>query len=218
MAIRVLIADDHAIMREGLRAILATNPDLEVIGEAGTGRQAVEVAAARMPEIVIMDVTMPDLNGIEATRRILAAHSRTKVIALSAYAEKQFVLAMLEVGASGYVVKVDASTELLRAIEAVHRGRKYLCSQVADAVVDSYLARQGGGEVSATQAELSSREREIVQLVAEGRSSREIAEALHLSIKTVETHRRNVMARLNLHSVADLVKYAVRHGLTSLDG
>jgi DNA-binding NarL/FixJ family response regulator len=214
MSITILLADDHAIMRQGLTAILQAEADLKVVGEASNGREVVDLATELCPDIVVMDIGMPDLNGVEATRQLLARDPKVKVIALSAYTEKQFVLSMLEVGACAYVVKASASEELLRAIRAVTQHKKYLSPEVADAVVDSYLGRLNPGQESAFDL-LSPREREVLQLVAEGKTSKMIGVDLGISENTVEIHRRNIMQKLNLHSVAELTKYAVRHGITT---
>lgn len=215
MTTRILIVDDHAIMREGLRAILQTDLSYTIVGEAANGTEAVEMADRLSPDVVIMDIAMEQLNGLEATRRILADNPKTRVIALSAYCDKQFVLTMLEAGAAGYVLKHTAGAELLRAIAAVMRGKKYLSPDVSSTVVENVVLRRVNGDLP-FRPDLSGREREVLQLVAEGRSSPEIAQLLFLSVKTVETHRRNIMEKLNLHSVAELTKYAVRQGLTAL--
>jgi len=216
MKARVLIADDHAIMREGLKALLSPNDEIEIIGEADSGRRVVEMARELRPDIVVMDVTMAEGNGVEATRRIRAENPSIQVIALSAYTQRQFVVSMLDAGASAYVIKAEASQELMRAFQSVRSGHKYLCPQVADAVSKSYLDQRGTMTMPINLV-LSSREREVLQLVAEGSSSPEIAKMLNLSSKTVETHRRNIMQKLGLHTVAELVKYAIREGLSSTE-
>jgi DNA-binding NarL/FixJ family response regulator len=216
MAVRIILADDHKILREGLRLILARHPEIEVIAEANTGREALEQTAKLHPDVIVMDIAMPDLNGIEATRQILKDNPNTKVIALSLYADRSYVLGMLEAGASAYVLKANAGDELLRAIQAVIHGRKYLSAEITDRVVDSYTQRAfpSGQDI---HTKLGTREREVLQLLAEGHSSKNIADLLHISIRTAETHRRNIMNKLGLHNMADLIKYAIRHGLTSLD-
>jgi two-component system NarL family response regulator len=215
MSIRILLVDDHVLVREGLRSILQSEPDLVVVGEAGDGRMALQMAEKLQPEIVVMDIAMPGLNGIEASRQIAHYSPTTRLIALSTYSDKRYVLAMLEAGACGYVVKESASDELLRAIRAVSSGQKYLSASIAGMVVDSYLNREfsNGGSASDT---LGPREREVLQLIAEGKSSPQIAEMLHISPSTVEAHRRNIMRKLDLHNIADLTKFAVREGLTTL--
>jgi len=214
MSITILLVDDHAILRDGLRAILQNEPDIEVIGEAASGRQALELVGKLSPDVIVMDVGMPDLNGVEATRQIVSADPKIRVIALSAYGEKQFVLAMLQAGAAGYMVKAEAGDELVRAIHAVNSGHRYLSSAVAGAVVDTCM-RQMPGDSEGVCGVLSCREREILQLLAEGRTSKQIATRLHIAENTVEVHRRNIMQKLNLHNIAELTKYAVRQGITS---
>jgi DNA-binding NarL/FixJ family response regulator len=216
MSIRIVLADDHRLMRDGLRAILASEDDFEIVGEAENGREAVELAGTLVPDVVIMDIGMPDLNGVEATRQIKACNPAIKVVALSMYADRGYVLGTLEAGASGYLLKTNAYDEVHRAVRAVARGKEYLSPDVTQIVVDAQVRASGERSPSAT-TELGPREREIVQLLAEGRSSPEIARRLHISTRTVETHRRNIMKKLDLHSVADLTKYAIREGLTSLD-
>ena len=214
MSTTILLADDHAILRDGLRLLIEGESDLKVVAVAESGRQAVELAAKLCPDLTIMDIGMHDLNGVDATRRIIAGNPRAKVIALSAYADRQFVLAMLEAGAWGYIVKSAASEELLRAVRAVLSGQKYLCPRIAGLVVDSYTGRLLPGQHSAKDL-LTNREREILQLLAEGNTSREIAKSLVISDATVDVHRRNIMKKLGLHNVAELTKYAIRQGLTS---
>jgi len=216
MTIRVLLVDDHRMMREGLTALLASVPDMEVVGEAPDGRTALEVLRKLTPDVVVMDIGMPDLNGVDATHRIRAEHKRVKVIALSTYTDKRYVHHMLEAGASGYVLKISAHEELVRAVRAVSLGRTYLSPEVAGPVVERSTHAHEGGEVSAYST-LGAREREVLQLVAEGKTSGETAQKMHISIKTVETHRRNIAQKLGLHGTAELTKYAIREGLTSLE-
>jgi DNA-binding NarL/FixJ family response regulator len=215
MGTRILLVDDHALMREGLRAILVANPDVEIAGESSNGREALEMAMQIHPDIVVMDVGMPELNGFEATRQMKTVAPDAKVIALSTHSDKRYVLAMLEAGARGYVVKSAAGDELLRAIDTVKRNQIYLSPTVAGVVVESYLGREYPDE-GIGAALLGSREREVLQLLAEGKSSPEIAGVMHISVSTVETHRRNIMRKLDIHSVAELTKFAVREGLTQL--
>ena len=216
MSLRVLLVDDHALMREGLRSILEKESDIEVVGEAADGRAALDLAARRSPDVIVMDLGMPNLNGIEATRQLLAANPRRKVIALSTYCDKRYVLAALRAGATGYVVKDEAGGELLRAIRAVSRAEVYLCPKVAGTVVEAYAGRIGVAGARASSV-LGGREREVLQLIAEGKTSKEIASSLHIAVSTVDAHRRNIMRKLGLHSVAALTKYAIREGLTSAE-
>lgn len=217
MSIRILLVDDHQIMRDGLRAILASEETFEIVGEAENGREAAAMASTLVPDVIIMDIGMPDLNGVEATRQVKADNPRVKVIALSMYADRGYVLGILEAGASGYVLKTGAYDELHRAVQAVAQGKNYLSPDITQMVVDAQVRAQSEGSTSA-EPSLGPREREIVQLLAEGRTSPEIARRLHISTRTVETHRRNIMKKLDLHSVAELTKFAIREGLTSLDG
>ena len=202
-------------MREGLRLLLAGAPDIEIVGEASDGRTALDLVRTLRPDVVVMDVGMPELNGVEATRRIRAESEGVKVIALSTHRDKSYVHHMLEAGACGYVLKISAHDELLRAVRAASLGRTYLSPEIAGVVVERSTQAHAGGEVSAYST-LGAREREVLQLVAEGKTSSETAQQLHISIKTVETHRRNIAQKLGLHGTAELTKYAVREGLTSL--
>lgn len=216
MTIRVLLVDDHAMMREGLRALFTDAADIEVVGEASDGRTALELLGKLAADVVVMDVGMPEMNGVEATRRIRSGHENVKVIALSTHTDKRYVQHMLEAGACGYVLKIAAYDELLRAVRAASRGQTYLSPEVAGNVVDRSTHGHRTGDASAF-AVLGAREREVLQLVAEGKTSAETAKQMHISIKTVETHRRNIVQKLGLHGTAELTKYAIREGLTSLD-
>jgi DNA-binding NarL/FixJ family response regulator len=211
----VLLADDHQLMRQGLRSMLDEQENLRVVAEADEGRTAVRLAKELRPDLVIMDVTMPDLNGFDATRQIRSENPRVKVIALSMHAERQFVMEMLGAGASGYLPKDCPFDELLAAISAVMRGDTFLSPKVTGLLVKEVVG--GVPEAGAFCGTLSPREREVLQLVAEGKSSKEIALMLHLSSKTVEGHRRQIMDKLKLYSVAELTRYAIREGVTSLD-
>ncbi|MCP4657015.1 MAG: response regulator transcription factor [bacterium] len=213
---RILLADDHQIVREGLRSLFAKEEDLEVVAEAENGRKAVRLALDLAPDVVVMDVAMRDLNGIEATRQILAKRPTTKVLALSIHSNKRFVVEVLKAGASGYLLKDCAFEELVHAIRAVIANQSYLSPEITGAVIDDVVRGMPVNGDSAS-LRLSNREREVLQLLAEGRSAREIAHRLHVSVKTVDTHRRHIMKKLNLHSVAELTKYAIREGLTSID-
>jgi len=216
MATRILLADDHRIFRQGLRSLLEREGGAEVVAEADDGREAVRLAEKHRPDVVLMDIGMPNLNGVEATRRIVGGDSGVKVVALSIHADIQFVGSMLEAGASGYLLKDCAFEQLSNAIETVMEGRTYLSPKVADIVVDGYVRNVSEAREDSFP-ELTPREREILQLIAEGNSTKRIAYQLNVSVKTVETHRRNIMEKLDMHSVAQLTKYAVRRGLTSLE-
>ena len=216
MSTRILLADDHKIVREGLRALLEKEPDIDVIAEAENGRMAIHLVRELSPDVVILDIAMPDLNGIEAARRIVGEYPRVKVIALSMHSDRRFVLEMLKAGASGYLLKDCAFEELPRAIRAVVANERYLCTKIAGVVLDDYVNQVSVGESSPSSV-LSNREREVLQLVAEGRNTKEIALNLSVSVKTIETHRQNIMRKLDMYSVAELTKYAVREGLTDLE-
>lgn len=213
--IRVLLADDHQIVREGLRALIAVRKDMAVIAEADNGRSAIELARAHRPDIVIMDISMPELNGVDASRQILAEVPGAKVIALSMHSGRHYVDGMLRSGASGYLLKDCAAEELIHCIHVVRSGRVFISPGVAAFIVGRFIEPDRESEPSAGQG-LSERERMVLQQIAEGRSTREISETLHISIKTVETHRKNIMDKLSLFTVADLTKHAIRIGLTDL--
>lgn len=215
--IRVLLVDDHELMREGLRAILERESDVEVVGEASSGRAAVELARTLEPDVVVMDVAMKDSNGIEATRQLRSVRPGVKVIALSSHSDSRYVNAMLDAGACGYVLKANAYDDLRRALVAAQQGKSYLCPDVTQSVVGASLRTGARGPAPRHVASLSPREREVLQLLAEGLSSPEIGKRLYIATTTVESHRRNVMRKLGMHSVADLTKYAIREGLTSLE-
>lgn len=215
MPCRILVADDHEVVRRGLCALLRNQPDWEVCGEAADGRDAVEKVLALKPEVVILDIGMPNLNGLEATRQILKANSQVKVLILTLHDSDQVVQEVLNAGARGFLLKTDAARELVVAVEALRRNKIYFTPKVAAMVLDGYLRPQEPDSSSQTKARnrLTPREREIVQLLAEGKSSKEVASALGLSVKTAETHRSNIMRKLDLHSVSDLVLYAVRNNI-----
>jgi DNA-binding NarL/FixJ family response regulator len=216
MGVRVLIADDHQIVRQGLRTLLEKEHDMQVVAEGDDGRATVRLVREKVPDVVIMDVAMPDLNGIEATRQIISEFPKIKVIALSMYADRRFVVNMLKAGASGYLLKECAFEELVRAIRLVLTHKTYLSPGVTDIVVKDYVQGAPPNEPSVFSV-LSPREREVLQLMAEGKSTNQIAFCLHVSIKTIETHRQQVMHKLNIRSVAELTKYAIREGLTTLE-
>jgi two-component system, NarL family, response regulator NreC len=205
---RILLADDHTVVRQGFKMILSAQPDLEVVGEAGNGREAVERAAELKPDVVVMDVSMPELNGIEATRRIAEASPRTRVLALSMHKDAVYVREILRAGARGYLLKDSIESDLVAAVRAVGRGDGYLSPSVSDAVLSDYRKH-----VSDPIDLLTSREREVLQMIAEGKTNKEIATLLNLSVYTVEAHRGRVMEKLNLHSTGELVRFAVRNGL-----
>jgi DNA-binding NarL/FixJ family response regulator len=216
MATRILLADDHQITRSGLRALLEQQPDLAVVGEADNGRLAVRMAAELKPDVIVMDINMPELNGIEATRQIRTELPHTKIIALSMHSDKRYVAGMLKAGVSGYLLKNCAFDELVAAINSVIRHQSYLSPAIADTVMKDYTSILEGLDLSPA-SQLSSREREVLQLIAEGSSTRDISERIHVSVKTVETHRQQIMRKLNVRSVAELTKFALREGLTSLE-
>jgi DNA-binding NarL/FixJ family response regulator len=216
VSIRILLADDHGIIREGLRALLAKQNGMEVVAEADNGRSAVQLAKKLHPTVAVIDVSMPDLNGFEATRQIVASVPGVKVLALSMHSDKRYVSEMLKAGASGYLLKDCAFEEVSHAIAAVLRGEVYLSPRIVGVVIADYL-NQSAGQETTPDAALSAREREVLQLIAEGRTTKQIAVSLNVSPKTIETHRHQIMEKLDMHSVAELTKYAIRQGLTSLD-
>jgi DNA-binding NarL/FixJ family response regulator len=211
--IRVLLADDHRLVRAGLKMLLATQPDIEVVGEAGDGEQTVVEAQRLRPDIVLMDLAMPKGGGLDATRRITESGIGARVLILTAQAEAQYLLPVLRVGGSGFLLKDAAGEELIEAIRAVHRGEAYLPPSAATLLVRDYLHRVGESEPGDAFEQLSPREREVLRITAEGYDAREIGERLFLSPKTVETYRRRAMEKLGLQSRAELVRYALRHGL-----
>jgi DNA-binding NarL/FixJ family response regulator len=205
---RILLADDHAVVRSGFRMILSAQEDFEVIGEVSNGREAVEQATAAQPDVIVMDVTMPELNGIEATRRIAAASPRTRVLALSMHRDAVYVREILRAGARGYLLKDSGEGDLVAAVRAVARGEGFLSPAVSNAVLSDYRKH-----VTDPIDLLTSREREVLQMIAEGRTNKEIANSLNLSVYTVEAHRGRVMEKLNLHSTGELVRFSLRNGL-----
>ncbi|MGD1147645.1 MAG: response regulator transcription factor [Thermoanaerobaculaceae bacterium] len=215
MPVRIVIADDHRIVREGLRHLLEKRTDFKVVAEAPDGESAVRLAKELSPDIVILDISMPGLNGIEATRRILAERPGVRVLALSMHSDRRFVIETLKAGASGYLLKDSAFDELARAIEVVMARGAFLSPAITEMVVRDYVA-QAGGDGAAAFSVLTPREREVLQLMAEGEPTKAIAARLAVSVKTVETYRQQIMEKLDLHSVAELTKYAIREGLTEL--
>lgn len=215
MSIKVILADDHKIMRDGLRSLLEKEPDIEVVAEAEDGRTAVQQVQELSPDLVIMDVSMHDLNGIEATRQIIAKYPDVKVLALSMHSDKTYVAGILSAGASGYLLKDSAFDELAEAIRVVISGQFYLSSRVAGIVTKDYVRHLSAASDSSARSILTAREREVLQLLAEGKSKKQVALQLNMSVKTVETHRQKIMEKLDIYSIAELTKYAIREGLTS---
>lgn len=216
MSVRLILADDHKIMREGLRALLAKQKEIEVIAEADSGRGVIELCSQLHPDVVVIDISMPDLNGIDAARQITRQAPDIKVIALSMHSDKKYVKEMLAAGASGYLLKDAAFEELGMAIATVLKNKTYLSPQITDTVVKDYV-NENVPQNSIASTALSAREREVLQLIAEGKSTRDIAAKLYVSVKTVETHRKQILDKLGLNSIAELTKYAIREGLTSVE-
>lgn len=211
---RILIADDHEIVRRGLRALIESQANWEVVAEAVTGREAVELAKQFNPQVAVLDVSMPEMNGLEAARQILKALPQTEVLILTMHDSEQVVREVLDSGARGYVLKSDAGRDLISAVEALRQRRPFFSSRVSEMLLQNYRGRQerpvAGGP---PRSRLTAREREIVQLLAEGKTNKEVASSLNISIKTAETHRTNIMNKLDLHSVTELVRYAVRNNM-----
>lgn len=217
MDIKVFLADDHSVVREGLRYLLEALGGIRVVGEAAEGRDAVREVLKTEPDVVIMDIAMPGLNGIEATAQILESRPETRVVILSMYASREHVYRSLKAGARGYLLKESVSKEVADAVHAVYRGSRYLSQKITETVVDDYIDHDGKSPGKSPLEGLSSREREILQLVVEGKSSSEIAEVLLISPKTVETYRSRIMEKLEIRDLPGLVKFAIKHGLTSLE-
>ncbi len=215
MRTRILLADDHGIIRQGLRSLLEKHPDMEVVGEAEDGQKALELVQQLVPDVVIMDVTMPNLNGVDATRQITKEFPKVKVLALSIHSNKRFVADMLRAGAAGYILKECLLEELIEAIRTITAGNIYFSSKITDVVVDDYMDHLS--EAIEPTKPLTDRERQLLQYIAEGRLVRDIAAQMHLSVKTIEFNRRQIMKKLKIHSMAALMKYAIREGLTSLE-
>ena len=219
MNINIILADDHHVIREGLRLLLDREKDLLVIAEADTGRSALSAVKKFNPDLVVMDVSMPELNGVEATRKILSEVPATKVLALSMYSDRRFVEGMFQAGVSGYILKNCIARELVSAIRLVAKGQVYISPEIAGSIVDGYLSRvvpQTDTNRRIDRKILTDREREILQLICEGQNSKEVAETLHVSSKTVDAHRRNIMEKVGVHSIAELTKFAIREGITTL--
>lgn len=219
MGIRILIADDHSILREGLKGILEKQPDIVVVGEAGDGQTTIQLARKLLPDLVIMDVSMPVMNGVEATHEIISYCPKTRVLALSVHSEIRLVIAMLKAGASGYMLKGSSYSykDLLHAIKVVVSNHTYLSPEIANILIKDYVHLLPKEERNSAFSMLTHRECEVLQLLSEGKTTKEIASSLNVSVKTVETHRQRVMDKLNIHSIAELTKYAIREGLTSLE-
>ena len=215
---RILVADDHEVVRHGVRSLLEAHPGWEVIAEASDGRDAVEKASQMHPDVVILDIGMPNLNGLEATRQILRGHPGARVLILTMHESEQVVREVLEAGARGFLLKSDAGRDLVAAVEALQRNKTFFTSKVAEMVLETFLKSKPRSpeETFSTREILTPREREIVQLLAEGKSTKEVAVALNLSVKTAETHRSNIMRKLNLHSISELVLYAVRNNIVQV--
>jgi RNA polymerase sigma factor (sigma-70 family) len=216
MSITVFLADDHAVVRDGLRVLLDAQDDIQVIGDACNGRDAVQQVQKLLPLVVIMDIAMPELNGIEATRQILESRSTIRVIVLSMHSTTEHVFQALQAGARGYLLKESAGVEVIEAVRTVHGGRRYLSQKISDQVIDDYIHQRESSAAQSPLASLSPREREVLQLVVEGKTSAQIAEILFLSPKTVETYRSRLMQKLAVDDLPSLIKFAIQHGLTPL--
>jgi DNA-binding NarL/FixJ family response regulator len=215
MSIRIIIADDHQLFREGLANLLADSKDIEVLAQAENGKEAIIKAHELNPDVIIMDIGMPELDGVEATRKLLQELPGSKVIALSMHADKQYIKGMFEAGASGYLFKNCAYNELITAIRTVHEGKKYLSDRITEIMIQDYLGKDE--VIPVDDSELTERESEILKLIAEGVSTNEISERLFVSIKTIGTHKQHILEKLNLKTTTDLVKYAIKKGIISLD-
>ena len=216
MSIKVYLVDDHTILRDGLRLLLGTEPDIEVVGEADNGRDAIEEVRRTQPDVVIIDIAMPEMNGIDTAQQIGEDCPQVHMVMLSMYSSAEHIFRSLQVGARGYLLKDSAGTEVVAAVRAVHAGRIYLSTQISDIVSDHYMRQQGAPDSPSPLERLTLREREVLQLVVEGRSSAEIAQRLSLSAKTVDTYRSRMMQKLEIKDIPSLVKFAIQHGLTPL--
>jgi two-component system, NarL family, response regulator NreC len=211
--IRILLADDHTVVRDGLRALVEKQPDMAVIGEAADGRDTIRMAEEQSPDVIIMDIAMPNMNGIEATRRILASNPRAAVLILSMHQDESYVLRSLKAGARGYLLKDSVRSDVIEAIRAVVQGRSFLTRKVSRILQEDYVREMERRGLEDSYDLLTDREREILQLVAEGRTNKEVASMLNISLTTVETHRTHILQKLNLHSIPELILYAVRKGI-----
>jgi len=215
--IKLLVADDHKIFRQGIKKLLEEEPDLQVVGEAADGREAVKKATELKPDMVLMDIAMAKLNGLEATRQIKKSLPRTKVVMLTMHKNEEYVLQSFQAGASGYILKEGAVEELVSAIRSIHQDKSFLSPAISKTLIDAYLRKMETGKIETPFDLLTDREREVLQLIAEGYTNREVAKALFISVKTVEAHRAHIMQKLNIHEVAKLVKYAIQKGLVDLN-
>ncbi|MEI6564889.1 MAG: response regulator transcription factor [bacterium] len=218
MPIRIVLCDDHQIIREGIRSLLAKQSDMTVVGEGFNGRDAIQLVRDKKPDIIVLDIAMPEMNGTAAARRIFVDYPKVKILALSMHSDHHFVSEMLEAGASGYMLKDSAFSELVNAIRTILSGGLFVSPRIAGNVLEEFTRRTNPGKNSTRKVvELSPREKEILQLIAEGSSTKEIAQKMCVSIKTIETHRQHIMNKINAHNVAALTKYAVREGITALE-
>jgi len=214
MSIKVFLADDHAVVRDGLRFILEAQGDIKVVGEAVNGLQAVDQVKKLRPDVVVMDIAMPELNGIEATYEIRQSCPSTQIVILSVHGTSEHIFRALQAGARGYLLKESAGTEVVTAVRVIHSGRRYLSQKIDEILIDDYIHQQGAIEAKSPLESLSQREREVLQLLVEGKSSKEIGKILYLSPKTVETYRSRLMQKLGVSNLPDLIKFAIQHGLT----
>ena len=213
--IRIVLADDHVLMRHGLRLLLERQADFQVVGEAADGRETIEICDAQKPDVLVLDIAMPNLNGIEAARQVAAKLPQTAIVILSMHSDESYVLRALKAGARGYLLKDSAEADLINAIRSVKEGKAFLSPAISKMLVDDYVRRLEQRGVEDSYELLTTREREVLQLLAEGKSNKEVANMLNLSLYTVETHRGNILQKLNLHSVPELILYAVRKGVIS---
>lgn len=213
-ALRILIVDDHAVVRRGVRALLESQPGWEISGEATTGREAVDLARRLQPDVVVMDLSLPELNGLDATRQILKESPRSEILVLTMHHSEELARNVLQAGARGFVLKSDADVSLIAAVESLRQHKPFLTSTVTEFVLGDYMRLANADDDGVAHAVVTAREREIIQLLAEGKSNKEAASTLGISVKTIEAHRANIMRKLNLHSVSDLVRYAIRNKIT----